>query len=90
MYPHIRSNQEKVMRFFSIVYLAATALCFAQDVVVKGNSTQEDVFSSTNTSSSAQDRIGAHGISIPTPYWGIGLQGDGGLLGFRVRLIVLE
>jgi Chaperone of endosialidase len=61
--------------------LFTVSAVFAQDVKVNGNSGASEVFLSTNTNTTAIDRIGVSGRSTPAPYFGIGVKGSGGYIG---------
>jgi len=50
---------------------------------LSGNGTPNDVLKATNTSTTSSDRIGVHGLSLPAPYFGIGVFGEGGYVGVR-------
>jgi hypothetical protein len=62
----------------SHLLLIAGFTCFAQDVKVNGNSSAQSVLKSTNTNTSAADRIGMEGYSVPVANYGIGARGTGG------------
>jgi hypothetical protein len=69
---------KKLLAFFLV-----PASIFAQDVKVNGNSSNPEVFKSTNTSGATQDRQAVTGLSTPLPNWGIGVHGEGGYMGVR-------
>ena len=70
------------MRLSIITLLSLGAsLCWGQDVIVTGNSTQPAVLKSTNTSTAAVDRPGIYGVSKPAGGYGIGVRGDGSSVG---------
>jgi hypothetical protein len=53
------------------------------NMTVNGSGSPTAVFKSTNTSTAAFDRIGVHGLSLPAPWYGIGVQGEGGAIGVK-------
>ncbi len=70
------------MRLSTITFLTVgAALCWGQDVIVNGNSTQSSVLKSTNTSTASADRPGLWGVSKPVANYGIGVKGEGGYVG---------
>ncbi len=71
------------MRLTPFLVLSTLSFTMAQDIAVKGNSSNTDIFSSTNTSTSAADRVGVHGISKPSANWGIGVRGEASYIGVQ-------
>lgn len=71
------------MRFFSAVYLAATAYVCAQDVGITSSVyNSQYVFTAENKwTGTTADRIAVYGTSSVAPNWGIGVHGFGGYIG---------
>jgi hypothetical protein len=68
----------------SLGILLGASLCFSQDFDVRGDGSNSSiVLQGKNINPSAADNIGVQGVSTPTGYYGIGVQGAGGFMGVK-------